>query len=307
MVRNIGWGERALGIKQSGQKFRKILLILVILFLIAIETVYAVPANPAPFSLSQPDGSTFDARQIGDERGAHLETMDGYTIVKDEYNWWNYAKIDPNRKLVSTGQRVGLSDPKMLGIQMHLHPSVKVTELLKKDKLMEDNRFFAPSRISEPLQAPQTGTKNALIILINFTDLPQDPGSTSPYYQNLLFNASPGANSMNNYYKEVSYNKIDISGSIAGNRWYGSSKNQSYYGADWDHANGYHDDYYGYIFSLAREALLLANSDINFALYDTNLDGVLNSDELHIIIVHAGCGEESGSCSGWSTNSHLVS
>ena len=58
---------------------------------------------------------------------------------------------------------------------------------------------------------------------------------------------------MNNYYKEVSYNKIDISGSIAGNRWYGSSKNQSYYAADSIHANGYHDDYYGYIFRLAQK------------------------------------------------------
>jgi len=45
----------------------------------AIEPVEAVPANPTPFTFIQPDKSSFQAIQVGDERGAHFETMDGYT------------------------------------------------------------------------------------------------------------------------------------------------------------------------------------------------------------------------------------
>lgn len=108
---------------------------------------------------------------------------------------------------------------------------------------------------------------------------------------------------MHNYYKEVSYNQINITGNIASNRWYGSAHNQSFYGKDLDHTSGSHDNYYGAIFRLAREALILADSDINFATYDTNSDGVLNRDEINIIIVHAGCGEENTGCQGWSTDS----
>ena len=38
--------------------------------LLASEMVSGVPANPEPFNLTQPDNSSFQARQVGDERAA---------------------------------------------------------------------------------------------------------------------------------------------------------------------------------------------------------------------------------------------
>lgn len=282
--------------------------LLFLLFLVAIiEPVQAVPANPTPFTFIQPDKSSFQVIQVGDERGAHFETMEGYTIVTDENNWWNYARKDTNGKLVSTGQRVGLSDPKILGVKTHLHPAIKVTELLIGDDLIPDNVGFVQSKISKPERAPQTGTKKALVILINFTDISQDPGSTSPYYRNLLFNASPGANSMNNYFKEVSYNKINITGDIAGNQWFRASNNLAWHGADgacwmidsWstcidtDETLPNPNDWY--IFKLAKEAVIAADPYVNYAQYDYNSDGIIDN----LIIVHSGKGQES---SGVSTD-----
>jgi len=222
-----------------------------------------------------------------------------YTIIKDENNWWNYARMDANGKLASTGQRVGQADAKILGVKTHLHPTIKVTELLIGNDHMPDIGSFDPSKISKPEHAPQTGTKKALVILINFTDVSQDPGSTSPYYQNLLFNASSGANSMNNYFKEVSYNKIDITGDVAGNKWFRASNNLSWYGAD---ISGIDEYEYGdpdpnnwYIFKLAKEAVIAADPYVNYAQYDNNSDGVIDN----LIIVHSGNGQES---SGVSTD-----
>ncbi len=268
----------------------KIIIVAVfIALLLTSETVIGVPADPEPFNLTQPDNSSFQARQVGDERAAHFETLDGYTIVQDETGWWSYAKKDEKGKIFSTGKRVGLIKPEKLDLPKHVHPSV-AEDIFIKEPIVS-------------VSAAQVGTKKALVILINFTDINQNASHTPAYYENLLFNTSASANSMHNYYKEVSYNQINVTGDIAGNRWYGSTHNQSFYGKDLDHTNGSHDNYYGNSFSLTREALILADSDINFATYDTNSDGVLNKEEINIIIVHAGCGEENGGCSGWSTDS----
>lgn len=273
-------------------------ILLLLILVAAIEPVEAVPANPTPFTFIQPDKSSFQAIQVGDERGAHFEAMDGYTIIKDENNWWNYAGKDANGKLASIGQRVGLSDPKILGLKTHLHPTVKVTELLIGDEQIPDTGSFVPSKISKPEQAPQTGTKKVLVILINFTDVPQDSGSTSPYYQNLLFNASTGANSMNNYFKEVSYNKINITGDVAGNRWFRASNNLASYGADISDIDtnfSQPDPNNYYIFKLAKEAVIAADPYVDYTQYDTNSDGIIDN----LIIVHSGNGQES---SGLSTD-----
>jgi immune inhibitor A len=232
-------------------------LVILITLLLTIETVGGVPANPTPFVIIQPDSSSFQTRQVGDERGAHFETLDGYTVVKDEANWWNYAKKDENGKLISTGQRAGFADPKSLGLPKHLHPTVTTIEVTSAEGQITGSAGLAPSRISPPALAPQVGTKKALVILINFTDVSQNVSSTPSLYENLLFNASTGANSMHNYAKEVSYDKMNITGTIVGSKWYGSSYNMAYYGKDRTDV----DDYNGESYRLICEAVSLANAD----------------------------------------------
>ncbi len=54
----------------------KIIIVAVLIaLLLTSETVVGVPANPEPFNLTQPDNSSFQARQVGDERAAHFETL----------------------------------------------------------------------------------------------------------------------------------------------------------------------------------------------------------------------------------------
>lgn len=297
MFRNIEWEGCAPGINKNGQKFRKILLILVILsILIAIDTVHAVPANPAPFSLSQPDGSVFVARQVGDERGAHLETMDGFTVIKEETGWWNYAMKDQSGKLITTGQITGLSDPKKLGLQKHLHPDRQL--ILPDYATGEFSKGFSSSRVSPPALAPQTGTKKALVILVNFTDVGQEANHSPLYYDDLLFNSTAGASSMHNYYKEVSFNMTNITGMVAGSRWFSVSNNIKWYGEDYtdiDSNETHADPNNWYIFKLAKEAVIAADPYVDYSQYDSDNDGEVD----HLIIVHAGNGQES---SGNSTD-----
>ena len=280
------------------------------IFLIAIlafaaGTANAVPADPAPFDLVQPNGLEFAARQIGDERAAWIETMNGYTVTQNKDGWWTYARNPSTASseaaseftLLSTGYRVGDVDPHQAGIPKHVRPayvSSKVDSPLSKlaTSVMPTSVTFKSLPSPVPDYLPVTGIRNALVILINFTETTQDSSHTSSYYDDLIFSQSPTANSMYKYYREVSYNALNVTG-VVSPTWCHSIHNLSYYGADSSSTSI--DDKNENIFELAREAVQLADPYIDFSQYDNDGDGVVD----HVMIVHAGAGQES---SGISTD-----
>ena len=57
----------------------------------------AVPANPQPAVVSQPDGSQLTLRLCGDEFYHFNTTMDDYTIVQNIAGAWVYAVMNGNQ------------------------------------------------------------------------------------------------------------------------------------------------------------------------------------------------------------------
>ena len=57
----------------------------------------AVPADPTPGQVTQPDGSKLTVQLHGDEFFNYLTTIDGYTVVKNEAGYYTYARLDGNR------------------------------------------------------------------------------------------------------------------------------------------------------------------------------------------------------------------
>lgn len=126
--------------------------------------------------------------------------------------------------------------------------------------------------------------EEVITILIEFQDTPHLGVHSVGYFDQLIFDSS-GSRSMYDYFREASYNQMSISGDVAPS-WYTSSKDVDEYGRD--SASGV-DDFYGPIYRLVVEAVQLADSDVNFADYDEDGDGTVD----HVIIVHAGQGQES--------------
>ena len=64
-----------------------------IAFLLVALTVpcLAVPASVETFFIKQPDGSSVEVRQVGDENFHVLETADGYILQKDALGYYAYA------------------------------------------------------------------------------------------------------------------------------------------------------------------------------------------------------------------------
>jgi M6 family metalloprotease-like protein len=280
-------------------------IFLIAILVFAAGTANAVPANPAPFDLVQPNGFGFAAQQTGDERAVWIETIDGYTLIQNENGWWTYARdpltasseVASEFTLFSTGYRVGDVDPHQVGIPKHLRladVSSKVDSPSSKlaTSVMPTSVTFKSLPSPVPYYSSVTGTRNVLVILINFMDTVPDSSHTSSYYDDLVFNQSTTANSMYKYYREVSYNTLNITG-VVNPTWCQSTHNLSYYGAD-SSSTGI-DDKNEYIFELAREAVQLADPYIDFSQYDDDGDGVVD----HVMIVHAGAGQES---SGISTD-----
>ena len=61
----------------------------------------AVPADPTPAQVSQPDGTSLTLVLHGDEFFNYLTTIDGYTVVKNKAGFYTYARLDGNSLVAS--------------------------------------------------------------------------------------------------------------------------------------------------------------------------------------------------------------
>ncbi|MCG2826262.1 MAG: M6 family metalloprotease domain-containing protein [Thermoplasmatales archaeon] len=231
------------------------------------RNIFSEP-SPIPFVLSQPDGSTFQARIVGDKFGWHLESIDGFTIMQDNLGRWAYAKED-NGKIVHSEFIVGsTTGSKLSGIKKHLIPNDR--ELLTR---------------SLPQLKKAAGVGKIVVIMLQFTNVQFTPTHTKEYYSNMLFSTTN--NSMRKFYRENSYNTYDITGDIVGP--FTSAYTMEYYGddsVDWqgiDNANGS-------IYEMAREAVQLADATVDFSEYDTDGDGYVDN----LIVIHAGPDQAAG-------------
>ena len=97
-----------------------------------VPDVGAVPANPNAFSELQPDGTRVELRLRGDEHFNWTEDRAGYTVLKSK-GWLEYARLNPQGRLVPSGLRVGKGDPKAYGLRHGILPSAAQRAASSKD------------------------------------------------------------------------------------------------------------------------------------------------------------------------------
>ncbi|MBM3211461.1 hypothetical protein FJZ33_04520, partial [Candidatus Poribacteria bacterium] len=108
--------------------------------------------------------------------------------------------------------------------------------------------------ISRPPEDLTRGNQEIVVILVEFQNVSHSIIHDIPYFENLIFSSS-NPNSMFNYYKEVSYGQLTITGAVTG--WYRSKENMEYYGKD----GNKNDNFNTPIYELTREAIKLADSN----------------------------------------------
>lgn len=149
-----------------------------------------------------------------------------------------------------------------------------------------------------------------MLIMVKFT--PSDlvsPAHDKAYYELMMFGS--GNRSLDDYYHEVSYGRVRVTGFVAGSGWYQVSRSHAYYGGedDGDISHGDTDSIYdtdgdgvirddaggnykgqpgSFVRALAAEAMRLADADVDYSQFDDNHDGYVSPSELHIMVVHSG-------------------
>ena len=66
-------------------------------------TMSAIPADPKPVTVTQPDGSSLTIKLHGDEFFHMTTTLDGYTVLKNAAGYYTYARKQGDGSLVSSG------------------------------------------------------------------------------------------------------------------------------------------------------------------------------------------------------------
>jgi M6 family metalloprotease-like protein len=133
-----------------------------------------------------------------------------------------------------------------------------------------------------------------LVLLVNFSDMSMDPGSTPAFYENML-ETGPGL-TMRKYYQDMSQNHLNLEFTVVGP--YTVSENLAYYGANG--ASGASGDDHSW--ELVQDTLAEFFADSTYTggynQFDNNGDGFADG----IFVIHAGRGEETGAAADtiWS-------
>lgn len=279
----------------------------------------AVPANPRPRRLQQPDGTTFTAVLKGDEHFSFAVDEEGYSIICDPITcWWSYAE-KRNGLLIPSGFIVGRGAcPFRRGLRPDAEAVAALPENSNKminvppetrQKWSWEALYGHGGTKQNPTKEP-TGPKFVNILLGNFTDSsfamfaakPTHPWNPFPgdLYRRMLFLAlgdrdsakpvihdSSTIGSMSNYYWEMSYHKCYFA-QVGGSQIRGvdTVRNSN---RTWSQANTSTTTY-------ISNCVSAADNYVNFADPGGGQAG--------LIIIHPGPGEEESGRTGdiWSAS-----
>ncbi|MBI4652006.1 M6 family metalloprotease domain-containing protein, partial [Candidatus Desantisbacteria bacterium] len=282
--------------------------LIIFIFSCFIKPIFAVPIEPDKIvTLVQPDGNIIKARYFGDEWFNFAESVDGYTILLDaKTKAWVYADLDLPGNLKPTKFPAHYPPPPNIG--RYIRPSAKkIKEIISRKKLnlhknTKTDRFFKDIP-DDPLiskyPVKKTGDQKMLIILADFADS-MPIGTTEKDWENMFFGNDK---SVKKYYNETSYGKFNL---IPAEEDSGIKNNGV---TDWIRLPGIHPNMginitiYSNI--IVRDAIIAADTYMDFSKFDTNHDGWIGKDELFVVVIVAGYSSLNNHPSIWAHSATL--
>jgi M6 family metalloprotease-like protein len=254
---------------------KRVMLLFVVFVFSASRPAQADPVFGKIVELRQPDGSIIQTRVWGDEFYRVVESLDGYTLVRDPVSRiMCYARLSADANdLVSTG--VSATAP--LPTQMQIERHIRIKKQAAAARLEAARARFAPgqSQSNSPLQAsstpPTTGTVRGICLLVDFADEPQriSPSDVNDFCNKHGYGGNGNNGSVRDYFYDVS----------DGHLTYTNYVTPIYYRARYSKA--YYDDPSATEGTRARdlvlEALLWLDAQgFDFSQYDSNGDGIID-------------------------------
>ncbi|MFH0895177.1 MAG: M6 family metalloprotease domain-containing protein [Bacteroidota bacterium] len=242
--------------------------------------------SPYPNVFHQPDNSMLLLKGKGQYPDVLTQTIDGYTVVKNQNGFFEYALPSIDGVKLRSGKIAHNPDERNENEKKFL------TNLAKDIIPFPFNPVSNENNIASKAIAHTTGHKNVLLLAIGFPDIPQYVTASG---LDSLMNISgwQGAGSFRDYFLKNSGDSLSLTIDISG--WYTASQNHVYYSA----TSGMNRPR-----QLVAEAVDSAEAHgVDFSQYDNDNDGVVDG----VIVVHSGPGAEEAGLSEyiWSQTTDL--
>lgn len=204
------------------------------LLVVFFQPLTAAPYHGEVMQFRQPDHTLVDVRLFGTEYYMRAESMDGYTVIRDEKSGYIcYACLsEDGNELVSTGTiyRGSANNPVVLknqvGISKHLQLPLRAVEQKVQAARASMNHSLQGSYVNK---GAVTGTVKGLFILVDFSDAPSEvPFSEFEGFCNDINYTGYGNNgSVRSYFKDISGELLDYQNVVYG--YYRAPKTFAYY------------------------------------------------------------------------------
>lgn len=243
-----------------------------------VTDVRSDPAWGDVFTLEQPDGSRVEVRIWGDEYYRVVESLDGYTLVRDPGTGIIcYARLSQGGEgLESTGLRFDRVRGEITGLERHLRINAEARQRIirqkRDEKLEQEIELLSLPGMPQRIDPPCNGNVAGICLIVDFSDEP----ATIP------------AADINNYCNQVGYTGYGNNGSVRdyfydvsdGNLTYTNYVPAVYYRAIYP--KSYYDDCSAPYGQRAREMIIealnnLNNNGFDFSAYDSNGDQIIDA------------------------------
>jgi len=178
-------------------------LTLTLTFYLNLQAAYL---TDVPVKVTQPDGIVLNIFATGDEFYSWLHDENGYTIVQDQTNgFYCYAELIDDQ-LMPTNFLPGADDPQISGLAPDINLPPEILE--QNIDIFTEN---VPASITREDFVNVQGQVqiNNIVVYIRFADQEEFTKDQS-IYTDMFNKTGENVNSVTNYFKESSYNKLDI-------------------------------------------------------------------------------------------------
>ncbi len=232
-----------------------------------------IPASPNPIEYTQPDGEVITYHLRGDGAVHWEETTDGFTIIKSNNGYYEYGVKDANDNLIPSGVKISSATSNIPNRTINGVP-------YSNNKINELKSSYHPETRAEQSRAfPSSGTRNLLLLLVNYPDAANTYNQVDFDNQMNQDNYN-GTGSFKQYYFENSYAALTINTTVMG--WYTAPNNHDYYGDDNDPTGNRTRELVNNAVDQAEAA------GVDFSIFDNDGDGNVDG----VMVIHQGIGAE---------------
>ena len=244
-------------------------LLTICLGLLSYVYVMAVPAYPGLIETTQPDGTVIQIHLQGDENFSWARTLDGYTLLRNEDNYWTFASRDESGMLVPSN--LIFRNDTQIAVDKCIERGLGFGE-----GQLEGMRTQRRAKDNADLQVdgtfPTKGQNKLLLLMLNYSDT--ETIYTPEDFEKMMNEENyQGVGSFRDFYLENSYGQLDITTVVT--RWVTLPYTKEYYGSD-------------RAIEMIQNGLNIINDEIDLADFDNDGDGVLDG----LAVIHQGTGQE---------------